>query len=239
MASKGIETTERATSTSITVNASSETGTASVITVPRAGSVAALTSPLSRATVSRTTSSPTPRPDTCVTLRVVRDTAAQQKADRRLRIERGGVGRRNQPPLDGGAADLLDIDAAPVILAGEHHAVGTSLHVQSHAAGRGLAGRDPLGRGLDSMSDRVAHDVHEGVAQARRTCASRRFSPPLAWKSIVLPSDSAASRADRSSDAKTALAGSSRRSPARSCTRDSSRWAFSLAATRFRRRCRN
>ena len=67
--------------------------------------------------------------------------------------------------LDGHAADVLGIDAPPVVGDVEHDGVALLIGIERHAADGVLAHGPPLIRRLDAVIEGVADDVHERIGQ--------------------------------------------------------------------------
>ena len=114
-ASSGIATVMPTASTIRQSTASSDSGTVSSTVAPRPGSLATDTSPPSRSATSRTASSPTPRPDSSVTVAEVLMPPRMHQRRQLPRGQRRGV----DSGVAGRAPHGVEVEAAAVVAAGE------------------------------------------------------------------------------------------------------------------------
>jgi hypothetical protein len=85
-----------------------------------------------------------------------------------VRIEGLRRGRGNETAPHRGCAYSFQIDAAPVILAEDGDPAPAPLHGEPDTTARRLSGPEPLSFGLDAVCYRIAHGVHECIAQRRQ-----------------------------------------------------------------------
>lgn len=117
--------------------------------------------PPTRATVSRTTSRPTPRPETSVTLLVVVKPGRNMNSSNSASLIRPAISAVAWRRLDDGLANALDVDAAAVIGHRDGQHAGSMTHLDAYDAFRGLAGGGTSVGHLQPVIDGVAQQVRQ------------------------------------------------------------------------------
>ena len=125
------------------------------------------TRPRLASTLVRTTSSPTPRPDTSVTKVVVDKPGLERQPQQFLLVQALGVDAlAGRPGYAPGRCR-----SAPVVGDGDDD-LGAQLHgVQADGSVRRLACGLTVGRRFDAVIDGVAHQVHQGIGKLLQNAA--------------------------------------------------------------------
>jgi hypothetical protein len=162
----GIATRSSAMPTSSTRCTAAVIGTRSVVVVPCPRSVRSRTSPPSPSTVAFTASMPTPRPETSETPLAVESPGWKMKRT----TSSGGRSEARSSWISPAATARRQTEARSM----PRPSSATSIQIESRwrrasirrRPGLGLARGDPVGRLLEPVVDRVAHEVEQRLGQA-------------------------------------------------------------------------
>ena len=138
----------------------SESGSRMRNVVPTPGSESTSMPPPKRFTAARTTSRPTPRPETRLTSSLVENPGAKMRSRIEARSRRGDLALVEQARCERLGGDALLVEPAAVVGDLEDDVVPLLLGPQAQRAPGGLAPLGPHVGGLDPVVDGVAEQVH-------------------------------------------------------------------------------
>ncbi len=131
--------------------------------VPRPATDSTSTVPPIASILVRTTSMPTPRPETLVTAAAVENPGRKSSWSSSAWDIWSTSARVRRPLLDGLRGHRVGVDALAVVDHLDDHLAARVVGTQPEETLSRLAGRDPVGRRLDPVIDRVADQVRQRV----------------------------------------------------------------------------